>query len=262
MRALWSGSIGFGLVNIPVRLFSATYERGLNFDMLHKTDLGRIHYSRVCSVEDKVVSYDEIVKGYEYEKGKYVVLTDKDFEKVNVEKCSTISIVSFVDQVNIDPVYFEKPYFLEPGKNADRAFVILRDALEESKKVGIATYVLREREHIGVLRAYDDFLVLNQLRYADEIRKPVGLRRPDRERISKNEQEIAETLIQHLSTPFKIEEYKDEYRRELLKMIRQKASGKQPKVKGAKPQPTPVNDLMNQLMKSLERERAKTRSDG
>lgn len=257
MRAIWSGALSFGLVNIPVKLYSATAGKGLNLDMLHKKDLSPIRYARICRADGKEIPYEDIVKGYEYQKGDYVILTDEDFKKANVQKTKAIEIQDFVKETEIDPIYFEKPYYLEPEKGAEKAYVLLRESLKKSKKIGVAQFVLRNREHLAVIKPFEKVLILNQLRYQDEIRKPDDLNLPDAKVGGKREIEIALALIDQLTSHFKPEAYKDTYKEELERVIKAKAKGKPVKAKGKEPEPTDVADLMAMLRASLEKEKAR-----
>lgn len=256
MRAIWSGAISFGLVNIPIKLYSATEERGLNFDMLHKKDLSPIRYVRVCRLDGKEVPYEDIVKGYEYQPGDYVVLADEDFKKANLRKTKTIDIQEFVDMDDIDPVYYTKPYYLEPEKGAEKAYAVLREALYKSGKVAIAKFVLRNREHLAALDVQDDILILNQLRFDSEVRKPEDINVPDQKVVRGKEIDMALALIGQLTDTFKPEQYRDEYTQELKKVIAQRAKGKIPKAKGKAPKATKVPDLLNTLQKSLKKQQA------
>jgi DNA end-binding protein Ku len=255
MRAIWSGSLGFGLVNIPVRIYSAAdTESKIKFDMLHGKDMGRIRYAKVCQLEGEEVPNEEIVKGFEYEDGEYVIMTDEDFKKADVGLAKSIEIMDFTDESQIDEMYFEKPYYLEPDKGAGKAYGLLRDALKKIGKVGIARFVLRNREHLAAIRPYDSVLVLNQLRYSSEIRKPEGLDLPESGETDERELELALALVDKLSGDFKPEKYHDTYTEELRDIIRQKAEGRVPVAKGGEPEPTAVIDLMEVLKKSLEQE--------
>ena len=258
MRAMWSGSISFGLVNIPVRLYSATGgEAKLDFDLLHEKDMSPIRYAKVCRLEGEEVPNEEIVKGYEYEDGQYVILTDEDFERANVTRTRAIEITEFSDEADIDDIYFEKPYYLEPDKGAAKPYALLREALRRSGKVGIARFVLRNREHLAAIKPTGDVLVLNQLRYSSELLEPDELKVPDPSLADERELDLALTLIDKLSESFQPERYKDEYTEELRQMIEGKAQGRVPVAKGEEPEPTSVVDLMAVLKKSLEQERTK-----
>lgn len=187
MRAIWRGSLSFGLINIPVRLYSATQEHALTFDLLHKKDLSPIRYARICKADGKEIPYEDIVKGYEYQKGDYVVLVDEDFKRANVKKTKSIEMIEFTQESEVNPLYYEKPYYLEPDKGADKAYALLREALVKSKKVGIAKFVLHNREHLALIKPYGKLLILNQLRYADEIRQYHELHLPSKEVASSRE---------------------------------------------------------------------------
>jgi DNA end-binding protein Ku len=255
MRAMWSGSISFGLVNIPVKLFSGSESNTLDLDMLRKSDLCPIKYLRVCKEDNKEVPYDEIVKGFEYSDGEYIVLTDKDFENASLEKTHLIDILDFVDEKEIDTRYFEKPYYLEPDKSGPKAYALLREALKRSGKVGIASYVLRNRGSLGVVKPLDDLLVLNEIRFKDEIRNPEELKLPKGENLREQEVELALSLIDQLTTKFDPTKYKDQYLDDLKKVIEQKAQGKEPKPQPKAPQPGKVIDMMELLKESLKQKR-------
>ncbi|RPJ05387.1 MAG: Ku protein [Deltaproteobacteria bacterium] len=255
MRAIWSGSINFGLVNIPVKLFSGAESNTLDLDMLHKTDLSPIKYVRVCKSDNKEVPYEEIVKGYQYSDGEYVVLTDEDFESANVEKTHLIDILDFVDEAEIDTRYFEKPYYLEPDKTGAKPYALLREALKRSKKVGVANYVLRNRGSIAVVKAIDTVLVLNQIRYREEVRNYEELKLPGSENVREQEIDLALTLIGQYTSKFDPSKYKDTYIDDLKRIIEEKAQGKKVQPKGKAPQPTKVVDMMELLKKSLEQKR-------
>jgi len=255
MRAMWSGSISFGLVNIPVKLFSGSESNSLDLDMLRKSDLCPIRYLRVCKTDSKEVPYEEIVKGYEYTDGEYIVLTDKDFENASLEKTHTIDILDFVDEAEIDTRYFEKPYYLEPDKSGVKAYALLREALKRSGKVGIANYVLRNRGSIGVLKPLDDVLVLNQMRYSEEVRSAADLKLPGSESLREQEIALALSLIDQLTAKFDPAKYHDQYTEDLKRMIEEKAQGNKPAPHGKAPQPTEVADMMALLKESLKQKR-------
>lgn len=255
MRAIWSGSISFGLVNIPVRVYSGSEEVALDLDLLHKEDMSPIRYAKKCKVEDVEVPNDEIVRGFEYRKGEYVILTDEDFEKANVARTKSIEIMSFADEPEIGSAYFDRPYYLEPDRGADHSYALLRDALAETGKVGVARYVVRNREHLGALKPQDSMLMLNQLRFPSEIRKPEGLRLPGKVEGNKQELEMAQLLIDRLSRPFDPEEYYDTYTDELKRIIEEKAEGRVPVAVGEEPKPTEVADLVAMLKASLDQQK-------
>jgi len=256
MRAIWSGSISFGLVNIPVKLFSGSESKNLDLDMLRKSDLCSIKYLRVCKNDNKEVPNEEIVKGYQYSDGQYVVLTSQDFESASPEKTHLIEISDFVQESEIDSRYFEKPYYLEPDRSGSKAYVLLREALKRSGKVGIAGYVLRNRGNIGVLKAYEDVLVLNAIRYQDEIRSYGELKIPKSEKLREQEVELALSLIDQLTVKFDPLKYKDTYREDLQRIVEEKAKGIQIQPRAKEPQPSNVIDIMSLLKESLKTKKA------
>jgi DNA end-binding protein Ku len=263
MRAIWNGAISFGLVNIPVGVFSATHSERISFHFLHKKDMGRIHNKRVCELEDKEVDYEDLVRGYEYEKGEYVALEDEDFDRIAIETNRNISIVDFVDQAEIDPMFFDTPYYLAPGKNADHVYALFREALSKSGKVGIGKVAFREREHLAAVKAHGNALMLDTLFFADEIAKTTGLDLPSKAaKITERERKLAEQLIDEMSTKFEPEKYKDTYREALIEMIDQKLKGKGRKTKkvAARKATTNVVDIMSKLKASLKASQPKTRT--
>lgn len=257
MRAIWSGSINFGLVNIPVKLFSGAESNTLDLDMLRKSDLCPVKYVRVCKYDNKEIPYSEIVKGYEYSDGEYVVLTDQDFESANVEKTHSIDILDFVNESEIDNRFFEKPYYLEPVKTGLKPYALLREALKSSGKVGVASYVLRNRGNIGVIKALDKVIVLNQMRYREEVRSFDDLNLPSSENVRKQEIDLALMLIEQYTSKFDPAKYRDTYVEDLKKIIEQKAQGVKTKPVGKKPQPTKVMDMMELLKESLKKQKQK-----
>jgi len=252
MRAIWSGAVSFGLVTIPTKLYSGTQSNKLEFHLLREGDNCPIKFERVCRADGKEVPYEKIVKGYEYEDGDYVVLSKEDFKKANVEKSSTVDILDFVNEDEVDSIFYEKPYYLAPDNNGDKSYALLRDALKKSKKVAIASFVMRSREHIAVIKPYGKLLVLNQLRYHDEIRDSEDLNLPAEKKANDKELKMAMTLIDQMTAKFKPKEYSDTYIEDLKRIIKEKAKGKKPKTKGKKPQTAKVVDIMSQLKKSIE----------
>lgn len=260
MRSLWSGSISFGLINIPIKVYAASEEKGLDFRMLDKHGHCPISYMRVCKDTHKEIPYADIVKGYEYQKGDYVILTDEDFKKVAPRKTKTIDIVSFVEEDEVPGTYFEKPYYLEPDKKAEKAYVLLREALKRSKKVGIAKWVMRNKEHIAMVRPEGRALMLIQMRFAHELRKPDDIDLPEKSDYSKKELDMALMLIEQLEEHFNAEEYKDTYTEELKKIIDKKAKGKTVKITDeGEPEPTDMRNLMEALKKSLNEHKRRER---
>lgn len=251
MRSIWTGAISFGLVNIPVRLYSAVSTHDINFDMLEKDTLSPIRYARISKDSGKEVEYKNIVKGYEYRKGDYIIVSDSDFEKASPEKYKAINIVSFVSESEIDSVYFEKPYYLEPDKGAGKPYALLLKALQKSKKVAIAEFMLRNRERVGIIKASDGgALVLNQIRYYDEVRDPKDLNLPN-DKVNPKEVEMAMKLVDQLTEEFHPENFKDHYVEKIKKVIEAKAKGKEIKMPATKKPDKQVKDLMEILRESL-----------
>jgi len=252
MRSIWSGSIGFGLVNIPVKLYSASQSHeGIDLDMLHKEDHSPIRYARICREDGEEVPYDDIVKGYEYKKGDYVVLSQEDFKKADAKKTKTIDIKQFADEDDIDSRYYEKPYYLEPDKGAERAYALLRDALARAGKVALAKYAMRARDNMAAIKPIGNALVLVQMRFPADLRAAGDLKFPT-EKAKKEELEMALTLIKQLDKPFIPEDWHDTYTEELEEIIEEKAKGHKPKTHGKEPQDTKVKDLMETLRASLD----------
>jgi DNA end-binding protein Ku len=252
-HAIWSGSINFGLVTIPVKLQTAVRTSDLRFNFLHKTDEGRINNVRRCSLDDEEVSYDDIVRGYEYEKGRYVILSDDDFKRVNPEATQSVDIVQFVDLAEIDPMFFDKPYYLEPEKRGRHAYALLREALKETGKVGIAKVVIRSREHLAALKPNGDALVLELMHFADEIVDAKTLDLPAGEAPHANEMKVARMLIDTMTEAFDAAQFRDTYREEILAMIEARAAGKEtPQAEPSAPKASNVVNLMDVLQRSLE----------
>lgn len=253
MHSIWDGSINFGLVNIPIRMYSgANTHEGLHFDMLRKSDNSPIHYKRFATADNKEVPYEDIVKGYQVEKGSYVVITPDDFEKANVHKAKNISIQQFVGENEIDSRYYEKPYYLEPAKNAEKTYILLRDALEVASKVALASFVIRGRENLATIRPIGGVLVLNQIRFASDLRSLTSLNIPD-DKPSKEELKMALELITKGTKHFIAEDWHDTYTEELIETIKAKSKGKLSKVKTEVPRPTEVKDIVKALKASLDR---------
>jgi DNA end-binding protein Ku len=249
MRAIWKGSIGFGLVNIPIRMFSAVESSSLNLDMLDSKDLSHIRFKRVNENTGKEVAWENIVKGYMVD-DRYVVLEKTDFERASPEKSSTIEIKNFTLEKDIDSNYFETPYYLEPDKGGDRAYCLLRDALKKTGMAGVGMFVMHNREHVCIIRPVDDMIMLNRLRFAEEIRKPDDIKVP-RIKTEPDQLKMAVNLVHQLSKKFDISKYKDEYTGNLLKIIKAKSKGKLKPYKPLKVVHTASKDLMEQLKASL-----------
>lgn len=261
MRAIWSGSISFGLVNIPVSLYSASKERPLSFRLLAKDDLCPISYKKVCRNDNRAVEQKDIVKGYEFEKDQYVILEPDDFKRANARKTELIDIVQFATEKEINGKLYDKPYYVEPLKKSMKAYALLRDALKKSSRVGIAKLVMRDREHIAALRPEGDLLVLVQLRYADELRDPGEINAPAQIEYSKKELDLALHLIENLTEEFKVTDFKDTFAAELMKVIRSKAKGTLKRIPEEREEvkATEVSDILAMLKKSLD-EQATVRS--
>jgi DNA end-binding protein Ku len=263
MRAIWKGTISFGLVNIPIALYPATRREELRFRLLRQGDLSPVNYKRVAEKDGKEVPWNQIVKGYEYEKGKFVVLRDEDFQRVDLEATQTVDIQDFVDLDDIDPIYFYKPYYLEPQKGGDKAYALLRDSLEDSKKVGIAKVVIKTRQYLAGVKPEDGALVLELMHFADELADPEKLHLPKKVEVGKREMDMAKSLIDSMSGKWNPEKYRDDYREALMEVIEEKveAGGKEIETKPKKaPKPTKVIDLVSVLQKSLEEAGAKKKS--
>jgi DNA end-binding protein Ku len=254
MRAIWKGSISFGLVNIPIALYPATGREELKFRLLRKKDLSPVNYKRVAEKDGREVPLDEIVKGYEYEKGKFVVLNEKDFQRVDLEATQTVDIQDFVELDEIDPMFFYKPYYLEPQKGGDKAYVLLREALADGKKVGIAKVVIKTRQYLAGVKALKHALVLELMHFAEELADPSKLRVPKKIVIGKGEKEMAEALVESMTSKWDPEKYKDDYREALMEVIEEKveSGGKEIEEKPKEKKPsTKVIDLVAVLQESL-----------
>lgn len=254
MRSIWTGSISFGLINIPIKLFSAVQESSLDMDMLDKSDHSNIKFKRVNETTGKEVAFANIVKGYKIDE-KYVILEDEDFEAADAEKTKTIDILNFTLEKEIDNLYYEQPYYLEPDKGAANAYALLRDAMASTGKVGVTSFVLRNKEALAILKPYKDVIVLNRIRFEQEIRDTSELKLPAVSKTKLKEVDMANKLVEQLTEPFDISKYKDEYTAKLLKIIKDKAKGKKqtaPKLKVVHKQ---SDDLMTMLKASLEKKK-------
>jgi DNA end-binding protein Ku len=254
MRAIWKGSISFGLVNIPVALQNASRTEELKFRLLRNSDLSPVNYKRVAQVDGKEVAWNEIVKGYEYEKGKYVVLKDDDFKRVDLEATDTIDIVDFVEVAQINPIYFYKPYYLEPLKGGAAAYRLLRDVLADTKKVGISKVIVKKRQHLAAVKANGSLLVLELMRFSDELVPATSITIPSEKSIGKREITMARSLVNQMTADWDAERYSDEYRSALMKLIDKKVAsgGKElPKEGHAAKRATNVIDLASVLRQSL-----------
>ena len=256
MKPLWTGAIGFGLVNIPVKLYSATESSDVDLDMLDKKDHSHIKYLRVNEKTGKEVAWNNIVKGYDTG-SKYVVLDELDFEKAGAEKTKLIEITDFVNQEEIDSVYYETPYYLAPEKSGVRPYALLREALIKTKRAGVASFVMRNKEHLAILRVSGDAIILNRIRFHEEIRPTTELALPAKTVIKPAELKMAIALIDQLSGKFDITGYKDSYTASLMKVINAKAKGKKIVAPVMKVVHSKAKDLMEQLKASIETKRKK-----
>ena len=252
-RAMWKGALAFGLVNIPVELYSAVRDHRPKFRLLHAKDESPIQYEKVCATEGKPVAWEDLVKGYEYEKGQFVVLTKDDFKAAALEKTKTIDILDFVDPKEVDERYFETPYYLQPGKGADRSYALLRDAIDKSGKIGIAKIILRDAQHLAAVETIGDAIVLTMMRFADELADLEDFKFPKSEKVRPGEMNMALQLIDSLAAKWEPEKYTDEYKENLLRIIKAKMKGKTPKLlERETAQTADVVDLMARLRASLE----------
>jgi len=264
MRAIWKGNISFALVSIPISLFSATKRNELSFHYLHKKDMSRVSNKRFCDADGAEVPWEEVTRGYEYEKDQYIEITDEDLDKADVELTKTIQIQEFVQEDDIDPLYFDKPYYLEPQKGGERAYALMRDALALSKKVGIAKVVLKSREHLAAVKTVGNMMTLQTMRFAHEIVDASSLNLPSKAEISKKEMDLANTLIDSMSDSFDPNRYHDDYHDKVLEIIRMKVAGVAPEAPVAQASgPAKVVDLMEILKQSLnETKKAKAARPG
>ncbi len=259
MAAIWKGSITFGLVSIPVELRSAVRTDNISFRMLHEEDLSPIKYERVCAANGEPVPWGEIVKGYEYTKGKYVVMTDEDFKSAALESSKVIDIIDFVKEAEIDPRFFETPYFLLPTKGGEKAYALLREAIRKTGSIGIGKILMRQTQHLAGVKVVGDAIVLEIMRFANELIDIGEFSFPSAEGVRPQEIQMAEQLIGNLAEPFHPEKYTDDYRANLMRVIKAKMKGK--KIKLEEPEREPedagVIDLMSRLRESLEQGKPK-----
>ena len=254
MRAIWKGAISFGLVNIPIALYPATRTEELKFRLLRASDHSPVNYKRVAEADGKEVPWDQIVKGYEYEKGKFIVLKDEDFQRVDIEATQTVDITRFVKLDEVNPIFFHKPYYMEPQKGGDKAYVLLREALRASGKIAIAKVVIKTRQHLAAVKPQEKGLMLELMHFANELRDVDEFKVPTAKEIGKKELQMAQALIDSMSDEWKPEEYVDEYREALEKLIEEKVEkGDEALPKTVrKPKATNVIDLVSVLQKSLQ----------
>lgn len=257
MRPIWTGSISFGLINIPVKLFSAVQESSLDLDMLDSKDHSNIKFKRVNETTGKEIAYENIVKGYKLDSG-YVILEDEDFEAADAVKTKMIEIQNFVNEQEIDSLYYEQPYYLEPEESAMKAYALLRDALQLSGKVGVTTFVMRNKEGLAILKPYKNVIVLNRIRFSQEIREHSELKLPPVSNTKTKEMDMANKLVDQLTEKFNIGQYKDTYTTKLLKIIKEKSRGKKISVPKMNVVHKQSDDLMEMLKASLSTKKSKS----
>lgn len=253
MRAIWKGSISFSLINIPIALYPATRREELKFRLLRAGDLSPVNYKRVAEADGKEVPWDQIVKGYEYEKGKFVVLKDEDFSRADIEATQSVDIMDFVKIGEIDPIFFDKPYYLEPEKRGEKAYALLREALKQTGKVGIAKVVIKTRQHLAAVKPEKNLLVLELMHFAEEIIDTAELKIPANTTIAAKELDMARDLVAKMSDKWDATKYRDDYRHVLLEVIQEKvqSGGKEVAARGKAKKPTNVVDLVSVLQESL-----------
>ncbi len=255
MRAIWKGSIGFGLVNIPVKLYAATQQSSLGLEMVDRRDLMKIKYKKVNEATGEEIAADQIGKAYMYN-GEYVLLEDEDFEAALPDKSKIIQINNFVKEDEIETIYFENSYYLEPDRSGEKAYALLREALIKTGRVGLAQFILRTAETLSILKPMNNVLVLSKIRFAEEIRSTEELKLPAKSLIKPDELKMALELVNQYTEVFDISKYKDEYSAALMKLIEQRASGKKPSVRKLKVTYAKTDNLIDQLKASLERKKA------
>ncbi len=261
MKAIGKGNISLALVTIPISLFSATKRNELSFHYLHKKDMSPVSYKRFCDSENSEVPWDEITRGYEYEKDQFIEITDEDIDRADAELSKTIQIMEFVNEDEIDPVYFDKPYYLEPQKGGERAYSLMRDALAQSHRVGIAKVVMKTKEHLAAVKAVGNMITLNTMRFAHEIVDAGELNLPNAD-VSKKEMDLANTLIDSMSDKFEPAKYKDEYYEKVMEVIQKKLAGIAPTAPAVVAQkPGKVVDLMEILKQSLQENATKKKTE-
>lgn len=254
MRPIWKGSISFGLINIPVSLFPAARREELKFRLLRAGDLSPVNYKRVAEADGREVPWEQIVKGYEYEKDKFIVLKEEDFQRVDVEATQTVDIIDFVALAEINPMFFHKPFYMEPTKAGTKAYVLLRETLRETGKVGVAKVVIKTRQYLAAVKPTGDALLLELMHFANELIEPDELSLPKKAEVRKGELEMAKALVGQMTDKWEPERYKDEYRSALLDLIEKKVAsgGRTPRTGKTKaPQATKVIDLAEVLRQSL-----------
>jgi DNA end-binding protein Ku len=260
MRAIWKGSISFSLINIPISLYPAVRREELKFRLLRASDLSPVNYKRVAEADGKEVPWEQIVKGYEYEKGKFIVLKDEDFKRADIEATQSVDIIDFVKLDDINPIFFDKPYYLEPDKGGAKAYALLREALKKAGKVGIAKVVIKTRQHLAAVKPQQSLLALELMHFAEEIVDSSELRVPSTPDVSARELEMAKDLVEKMTDKWDPNRYTDEYRHALMDVIHEKveSGGKEVAARGAPKKPTNVVDLVSALQQSLEHTKGST----
>lgn len=262
-RAIWKGALSFGLVNIPVEVHTAVRENRPRFRMLHAKDKSPISFERVCQKEGEPVAWEDIVKGFEFEKGRFVVLTKEDFAAAALEKTKRIDVLDFVEGEAIDDRFFDKPYYLTPGAGGDEAYALLREAIRDSGRIGVAKFILRDTQHLAAIEAIGDALVVSTLRFADELVDTESLRFPTAKAVRKQDRALAKTLIDNLSAEWDPKKYKDDYSENLMRVIRARMKGKEARlVSDKRPRDSNVVDLMERLRASLDAAGSTTKARG
>jgi DNA end-binding protein Ku len=250
LRPLWKGAISFGLVNISIKLYAATESKGLKFNFLHEPCLTPVKYEKHCPTCKREVKQEEIVRGYEYEKGRYVVLRDEDFERIPTNATKTINILDFISLAEIDPIYYDRTYYLEPTSGGEKAYALLQQAMEETGRVAVAKITIRNKESLAAIRVKDGCLLLETMFWPDEIRQSALLQLSPIQLENEKEVQMARSLIENLSAPFAVQKYTDEYREVLLKMVQAKIDNEE--IVGVEPSaPGKVVDLMTALRESI-----------
>ncbi len=261
-HAIWKGHLSFGLVNIPVSLFSAEKSNELHFNLLDRKNHSKIKYDRISEQTGKTVPWDSIVKGYEYEEGQYVIVTDDDFKSAAGKNLKIVEIEDFIPKEAINFVFFETPYYLLPDKKGEKGYVLLRETLTRTKKIAIGRVMIRSRQHLAAIIPYGDAIILNIIRYAHELKKPTEFELPSKDtaeyKITKKEMDIAQQLVESMTSAWKPEQYKDEYYNTLLKLIEEKAKGRKTPSKKSKTsdvKQTKIIDFMELLQKSIKQKK-------
>ena len=262
MRSVWNGTLSFGLVSIPISLFPATRREELKFRLLRKNDLSPVNYKRVAEADGKEVKWEDIVKGYEYEKGKFVVIKDEDFKRVDIEATQTVDIINFVDIAEVDPLFYYKPYYMEVGKGGDKAYVLLREALANSGRIAIAKVVIKTRQHLAAVKPEKHGLMLELMHFPDELIDAEEFKSPAQKSVGAAETRMAAQLIQGMSAKWTPEMYKDDYREALEKVVEAKieSGGKSPPAPKRMKKATNVIDLVDVLRQSLAQTKSKART--